>query len=296
MVAAVGSNVKSLKVGDEVYGFGLKHPMAKTIVEGSRGWSAEYAVITEDLLLVKPRHLAFVDVASPLVQTVTALQITRAAIALNPGAFPNGSLEGKTAFVPAGLGSSTNMAAQVAKNVYGAKKMITTVSTAKTQLVDKYLPGVFDQVVDYQTQDILKEIEKGSVDLMINARPDVKSYLPLMNPENGVIGALLAIPPSRVFVKALGEEAVPYWLRCVLDLAQLWYKWLFWGTNIKMLFVSGNPGAREDLEKAGELIAAGKVKAVYTAVDINDLDAIRKSCEDALSRTGTVGALIVKMC
>lgn len=295
MVAAVGSGVKSLKIGDDVYGFGLKHPMAKVLVDGSRGWCAEYAVITEDLLLLKPRHLAFEEVASPLTQTVTALQITRAAIALNPGAFPNDSLEGKTIFVPAGLGASTNMAAQVAKNVYGATKVITTVSTAKIPLLEKYVPGIFDQAVDYQTQDVVKEVRKGSVDLMYNAQPNVSSYLPLMDPENGVIGALLAAPPSKVMAKALGEDALPFWLRWALDLAQLWYRWTFWGTNIKMVFVSGNIGAREDAERAGELIAAGRVKAVYTAVNIDDLEAVVRSCEDALSRKGKVGSLIVKM-
>lgn len=269
--------------------------MAKTLADGSRGWCAEYAVITEDLLLLKPHHLAFEEVASPLPQTVTALQITRAAIALNPEAFPNDSLVGKTVFIPAGLGASTNMAAQVAKNVYGATKVITTVSTAKIALLDKYMPGVVDQAVDYQTQDVLNEVRKGSVDLMYNAQPNVSSYLPLMNPENGVIGALLAAPPSKVMAKALGEDVLPFWLRWALDLAQLWYRWMFWGTNIKMVFVSGNPGAREDTERAGELIAAGKVKAVYTAVNIDDLDAIVKSCEDALNRQGKTGSLIVKI-
>lgn len=295
MVAAVGSGVRTLEVGDEVYGFGLKHPMAKSMADGSLGWCAEYAVTTEDLLLYKPRHLAFEQVASPLAQTVTALQVTRAAIALNPGAFPNDSLEGKTIFVPAGLGASTNMAAQVAKNVYGAKEVITTVSTTKIPLLDRYMPGVIDRAVDYQTQDVVKEIGKGRVDLMYNARPDVSSYLPLMDPKNGVIGALLATPPSEVMAKALGEGVIPFWLRWAMDLAQLWYRWRFRGTNIKMVFVSGNVGLREDVERAGELIAAAKVKSVYTAVSIDDLDAVIRGCEQVLSRTGKVGSLVVKM-
>lgn len=264
-------------------------------MDKAHGWCAEYTVIIEELLLLKPRHLAFEQVASPLAPTVTALQTTRATIDLNPSAFPDGNLEEKTVFVPAGLGASISMAAQVAKNVFGAKNIITTVSTAKVSLLDKYLPGIFDQVVDYQTQDVMQEVGKGVVDVMYNARPDVSSYVPLMDPENGVIGAILAVPPSKVFAKAIGEDVVPFWLRWVLDLAQLWYKWTFWGTKIKMVFVSGNPGAREDVERAGELIAVGKVKAVYTAVDIDDMDAVIKRCEDALNRTGKIGSLIIKM-
>lgn len=295
MVVAVGSGVKSVRIGDEVYGFGLKHPMAKLVADGSRGWCADYAVIAEELLLHKPRHCTFEEVASPLAPTVTALQITHAAMALNPGAFPNNSLEGKTVFVPAGLGASTHMTAQVAKNVYGAKEVITTVSTAKVPLLEKCLPGVYDRAVDYTTQNVIKEVGKGRVDFMYNARPDVSSYLPLMNSENGVIGALLATPSSKTMAKALGEDVLPFWLRWALDLGQLWYRWRFWGTNIKMVFVSGNVGIREDVERAGELIAAAKVKSVHTAVAIDDLGTVIRGCEDALSRRGKVGSLVVKM-
>lgn len=295
MVVAVGSQVKSLKVGDEVYGVGLKHPMAKYFADGSCGWCADYVVTAEDLLLPKPPHLTFENVASLLPSTVSALQITKHAIALNPGNFPNGTLEGKTVLVTAGLGASTSVAAQVAKNVYGAKEVITTVSTAKIPLLDKYLPGVFDRAVDYQTQDIVKEIGKGKVDFLYNSRPGLSEYLPSMDPDNGVIAALLAIPPSKILEKSMGEGITPFWLRWLLDLAQLWYWWKMSGTNIKMGFVSGNLGVREDVERAGELISIGKVKAINTVVDFNDLEVVKRGCEEARTLKGRVGRLVVKI-
>lgn len=109
VVAAVGSEVRSVRTGDAVYGVGLKRPMGWFWTRQS-GWCAEYAVTTEDLLLPKPVHLSFEDAASLLGSTLTAMQITGAAMALNPAAFPLQSLEGKTALVTAGLGAATSVA------------------------------------------------------------------------------------------------------------------------------------------------------------------------------------------
>ncbi|KAL2288047.1 hypothetical protein FJTKL_04773 [Diaporthe vaccinii] len=119
VVAAVGAEVRSFRVGDAVYGIALKRPMGRFWTEQS-GWCADYAVASEDLLLPKPAHLSFEEAASLLGSTLTAIQITRAAIALNPAAFPRQSLEGKTALVTAGLGAATSIACQLLKNVYGA--------------------------------------------------------------------------------------------------------------------------------------------------------------------------------
>lgn len=296
-VAAVGSGVTSLRAGDAVYGVGLKRPMARYFSDGSRGWAAEYAVTTADLLLPKPAHVSFEAAAMLLANTVTAIQITRAAVALGPVAFSlGGSLEGKTVLVTAGLGASTSVAAQYAKNVMGAREVITTVSSAKVPLVDRYLgPGTVDRVIDYQTQDVVQAVGRGKVDLLYCSRPDVWSYLPVMKREGGVIAAIVAVPSSEVLSQALGEEVLPFWLRWGLDLFQWWYRWKLWGTGVQMKLVSGNLGVREDLEVAGEIIATGKVKGVYTAVPLEDLDAIKKGCEEARTLKGRIGKLVVKM-
>lgn len=294
----MGSAVTSLRPGDAVYGVGLKRPMARYFSDGSKGWAADYAVTTADLLLPKPPHLSFEEAAMPLSNTITAIQSTRAAMALNPAAFPGGTLEGKTVLVTAGLGAVTGVAAQYAKNVMGARELITTVSTAKVPLVERYMgEGTVDRVVDYQTQDLVREVGKGKVDLLYSSQNDVWNYLPLMKRDGGggVIAALVAIPDSKSLDEMMGEGVVPFWAKWLMDAAQWWYRWKFWRTGVQMGFISGNLGVREDMEKAGEIIATGKVRAVYTTVPLEDLGGIKEGSEQARTRKGRIGTLIVKL-
>lgn len=290
----MGSGVRSFKPGDAVYGVGIKQPMGQYLTKQC-GWCADYAITTEDLLLPKPPQLSFEEAASVLGSTITALQLIPSAMALNPSAFPDGSLEGKTVLVTAGLGAATSIAVQVAKNVFGAKEVITTVSTAKVPLLEGLIPGVVDKVVDYQTQDVAKEIGKAKVDFLYNSRPDLTSYFPLMEPKNGVIAAILAIPTSKTLKGAMGPGIVPFWVGWLLDLAQLWYWWGLKGTNVKIGFRSGNPGVREDMERAGEIIATGKVKAVMRAVALDELETVKQRCEEVLTLKGGVGKLVIKL-
>lgn len=298
----MGSGITSLRAGDAVYGMGLKWPMARYFSDGSGGWAAEYAVTSAGLLVRKPAHVSFEEAAVLLANTVTAIQITRAAVALSPAAFPAASggsgalLEGKTVLVTAGLGSSTSVAAQYAKNVLGAREVLVTVSSAKVPLVDRWLgPGTVDGVVDYQTQDVVEAVGRGRVDLLYCSRPDLWNYLPVMKRDGGVIAAIVAVPPSKVLGQAMGKGVLPFWVRWGLDLFQWWYRWKLWGTGVQMKFVSGNLGVREDLESAGEIIATGKVKAVYTSVLLDDLDAIKTGCENARTLKGGIGRLVVKI-
>lgn len=294
VVAAVGNSVQSFRVGDAVYGMGLQRPMAKYFANGAGGWCAEYVVTTANLLLMKPPQLSFEEAASGLGNLVTAIQSTRACMELNPGLFPDRTLEGKTVLVTAGLGASTSIAAQYAKSVMGAREVITTVSTAKVPLLDKLLPGVFDQVVDYQTQKLVLEVGEGRVDFLYNSRIDVMSYLPVMK-RDGVIAPILGLPKPELFEHMMGVGMVPFWVKWILMLAQLYYRWKLSGTNIKMQFVSGDMGIREDLEKAGEILATGKVKAIQTIVSFDDLEAIKIGCDQARTLKGKVGQLVVKI-
>ncbi|KAJ3511466.1 hypothetical protein NM208_g15429 [Fusarium decemcellulare] len=59
----------------------------------------------------------------------------------------------------------------------------------------------------------------------------------------------------------------------------IWYKWKLRGTKIKHEFVSGGPHIREDTEVVADLIAKGKIRAVYTTVDLADLDEVTGSSE-----------------
>lgn len=83
-VVEVGTDVQTLKVGDEVYA---------RLPEIHRGSWAEYAKSTEAFIALKPTNMSFSEAASLPLAAVTALQ------AFNQY---SGSLEGKTVFIPAG--------------------------------------------------------------------------------------------------------------------------------------------------------------------------------------------------
>lgn len=276
----------TLRVGDSVYGTGLKHPMAKLLTDGSRGWCAEYAVTTADLLLRKPDHLSFEDAAGVLANTVTAIQLSRAA--------GISSLEGKTVLVTAGLGSSSSIAAQYAKNVLGAREVIATVSTAKVPLLEQYMPGVVDRAVDYQKEDVVSAVGKRTVDVLYNARPEAMALLPTLK-KGGILAAIVAVPTSATMQKSLGKGVLPFWVRWGLDLFQWYYRWKLWWVGARMVFLSADMGARKDVERAGELIALGKIRRVHTVVPFEDLEDIRKGCMEAMTLKGRIGKLVIKI-
>jgi len=97
-----------------------------------------------------------------------------------------GGLKGKTVFVPAGLGGCGSTALMLLKSVYGAGKVITTVSTKKVALVTGMLgEGVVDQVIDYTKQDVVREIGVGTVDFMFDTAMTVFPYIAVLKPGTG---------------------------------------------------------------------------------------------------------------
>ncbi|KAJ0306171.1 hypothetical protein Brms1b_010475 [Colletotrichum noveboracense] len=128
VVTQVGKDVKGIKVGDEVF---------SRLPEASRGAWSEYAKCPERYVALKPKNLSFEDAASLPLAGMTALQTLSRY---------QGSLAGKTVFVPAGLSGTGAYACQLAKKVFNAGKVITTVSTSKVDQVPKLLgDGTVDQ-------------------------------------------------------------------------------------------------------------------------------------------------------
>ena len=289
VIVAVGSEVKNLRVGDEVYGFNLDKPLINT---PPGGFGSQYAISEERFLVTKPPHLSFEEVCTFPGLTVTAYQTFRRGLQFRG----EESLEGKTVFIPAALSASGSIAIQVARNIYGATKIISTVSTAKIPLVERYLgAGMVDQLIDYQTENLADHIPKGSIDLMYNTQfSTLNPAIPLVDPKNGVIVSIAGIPPKSTLKEFLGD-LFPFWLGLVLDLGQLYYKWKFWGTNIQYEMVSGSPNIREDMERVGEWIAQGKLKAVMTVVDLEDIKEVRKACARVAEGKGGLGKLVIKV-
>ncbi|KLU88672.1 hypothetical protein MAPG_07657 [Magnaporthiopsis poae ATCC 64411] len=294
VVVAVGSGVKSLKVGDEVMGGRFTKPVFPNVYDG---WIAEYAVAPESLLVRKPRNISFEDAACLTGSTVTAYQCFKRGVVelmrlpAGPGASP---LEGKTVFVPGALSATGGIGVQMAKNVFGASKVISTVSTPKLPVVERHLgPGIVDQLIDYKTQDVAKEVGMGTVDFVYNTQWGLEGTFPLLKPKTGVVVSIASIPPPDVMRGTLGK--MPLVVTVILTIVQWWYDWKTRGTNIQRLFVSGNPACREDCEECVELVARGKIKAVKTVVSFGDLTAMRSELSKVYSGKGGLGALVVKI-
>lgn len=288
VVIAIGSDVKSLKIGDEVYGLNVEKPMFRG---KPAAFCSQYAIVKENLLLPKPKHVSFEGAASFAGFVVTAYQVIRR------GLQKRGvdSLEGLTVFIPGGLSGTGSVLIPVAKNVFGAKKIVTTVSTAKIPLVEEYLPGLVDQVVDYKTQQVSDVVPPGSVDFAINTQwGSLDDCIAPLNPKTGTLMSITSIPSKETVKEILGDR-FRWWFAVVLSIARLYYKWKLMGTNLEHEMISGGPHIREDLEKAGEIIALGQVKPTIRTVDLEDIEAVRKGCDEVFTGKGGLGKLVVRI-
>ncbi|MEK3838077.1 MULTISPECIES: NADP-dependent oxidoreductase [unclassified Paenibacillus] len=129
VITQVGDKVKKFRVGDEIYG----RPRKSKI-----GTFAEYIVVHEDDIALKPRNLTFEEAASIPLVGLTSYQALHDILQLTAG---------QKVLIQAGAGGVGTFAIQLAKvmGIYVA----TTASEAGTELV-KSLGA--DQVINYKTE------------------------------------------------------------------------------------------------------------------------------------------------
>ena len=128
-VAALGSGVSDIAIGDQVFG-----------VTNSQflGAYAEYALASAAMLSKKPRSLSYIEAASVPVIAVTAWQ----------GLFDYAHLEaGQTVVVHGAAGNVGAYAIQLAHRAH-----LRTVATVSTKDIDYVRKLGADEVVDYQTK------------------------------------------------------------------------------------------------------------------------------------------------
>lgn len=134
VVVARGSDVVKFHVGDEVYGniqdFESKGQLKQL------GTLAEFIVVEERLVAVKPKALSFEEAASLPLAIQTAIEGFRTA----------DFKEGQSIFVVGGGGGVGTLVVQLAKHFYGSSYVVATASTPKLEFVRSL--GA-DKVVDY---------------------------------------------------------------------------------------------------------------------------------------------------
>lgn len=202
-------------------------------------------------------------------------------------------MKGKTVLIPAGLSGTGSVAAQLVKHVYGASKVIITVSTSKIALVPTFLgDATVDHIIDYKTQDIRKEIPPASVDLVFDTLGTMTSLIPFVKPT----GTLLSIAsiPAREGTKNEFPNA-PSWMLYLLDIVNWYYSWKLSGKQIHYEFVYGahNNGT---LGEIGRWVEEKKLRPVVgKVVSFNDLKAIRDGCTEIYNGTGGVGKFVIQI-
>ncbi|KAK3041786.1 hypothetical protein RJ639_000302 [Escallonia herrerae] len=183
MVVKVGSQVKGLKEGDEVYG-----DINEKALHGPKqaGSLAEYTAVEEKLLALKPKSLDFAQAAGLPLAMETAYE----------GLEKSGFSAGKSILVLGGAGGVGSLVVQLAKHVFGASRVAATSSTGKLELL-KSLGA--DLAIDYTKENFEDLPEKFDVvyDTVGQCDRAVKAVK-----EGGSVAVLTGAvtPPGFIFV------------------------------------------------------------------------------------------------
>ncbi|CAA7408560.1 unnamed protein product [Spirodela intermedia] len=191
IVVKVGSQVKSFKEGDEVYGDINEKALENPKQSGSL---AEYTAVEEKLLALKPKNIDFVQAAGFPLALETAYE----------GLEKAGFSSGKSVLVLGGAGGVGSLVIQLAKNVYGSSRVAATSSTGKLELL-KSLGA--DLAIDYTKENFEELPEKFDVvyDTVGQGEKAAKAVK-----EGGSVVCLTGavVPPGFRFVVTSNGEAL----------------------------------------------------------------------------------------
>ena len=278
IISEVGSSITAFKPGDKVYGFTF----------GGRA-AAEYLLLSSNYkyhITKIPEGLSFEEAASLVAHTAVGAL-------LRADAELPGGLKGKTVLVPGALGGVSSTVLQLLKPVFGAGKVITTVSTKKVPLVSGILgEGLVDHVIDYTTQDVVSEIGKGTVDFFFDTVGVAMPYIEVLKPNTGFLLTILG-KSGQTLAKDWPET--PWWLVKVLDIldgVQKWRAWR-WGVRYDHVFTQFTDATSE---KVAEWVKEGKLKAIIgKTAEMYDLKAAKDMLDAAGSAKGAIGKSVVKL-
>ncbi|KAF3388440.1 2-methylene-furan-3-one reductase [Penicillium rolfsii] len=302
IITETGRDVKKFNIGDAVY---VKLP------EVSRGSCSEFVRCSEEHIALKPSCLSFEEAASIPLAAMTAHQALR---------LYRADLSGKTVFVPAGLSGTGLFACQLAKHVFRAGKVITTVSTAKIPKIKELLgedtvdegkvvyqiftfhhsisnPG---EVIDYTKLDPRDVIEHGTVDFLFDTAGLAMELLCLMRPGSSRIVSVSTLPSGNQLqdsplLELAHRPTVPFAFRMGLNLLDQIQKFRArrYKTEYSYLFLESTG---KDLDELKQYIEDGRLKTVIgTIADLRDAEAVRKACDVVYSGRGGLGKLVIRV-
>ncbi|WDF46654.1 NADP-dependent oxidoreductase [Chryseobacterium sp. KACC 21268] len=231
IVIEIGSKVKNIKIGDEVF---------SRVPDFQIGAFSEYIAIDEDFVAPKPKNISMEEAASiPLVGlTVWQAFIEKANLK-----------KGQKVFIQAGSGGVGTFAIQLAKHL-GA--FVATTTSEKNIEFVKQLGA--DLVIDYKTQDfenILKDY-----DLVLNSQDQktLEKSIRILKPGGKVIS--ISGPPDVDFAKTIGLN---FLLRTVIFLLSFKTKKLAKKQNVDYAFLFMQANGKQ-LTEISKLIESGIIK------------------------------------
>lgn len=234
-VVEVGSNVTQFKAGDEVY--------AKTDLNGA---FAEYTVVQQSSLALKPQNLSMEQAASLPLVTLTAWQALVEMAKVQPG---------QKVLIHAGSGGVGSIAIQLAKSL-GA--IVATTTSGKNARWVRELGA--DIIVDYKTTDFEQELKDYDVVLDTQGGKALEKSLNVLKRGGRLIS--LAGPPDQATTEAFNPN---WFLKCVIPMLSwsIRHKAKKRGVTYSFLFMQPNG---QQLSKISELVEAGKIKPIVDQI------------------------------
>ncbi len=237
VVVQVGSRVQRFKLGDEVYA----RPHHDRI-----GTFAEFIVMNENDVALKPRQLTMEEAASIPLVGLTAWQAL----------IERGQLKaGQKVLIHAGSGGVGTFAIQLAKQL-GAF-VATTTSTANVDLMKRL--GA-DVVIDYKKDDFAQVLRDYDVVLNSLGKETLEKSLKVLKPGGRLIS--ISGPPDPAFARDLGTSWLVRQVTRLLSY-RIRRKAKRHSVNYSFLFMKANG---EQLHKISSLIDAGSVRPVVDRV------------------------------
>jgi len=202
-----------------------------------------------------------------------------------------GGLKGKTIYIPAGLSGTGSFGIQLAKNVFGAGKVITTLSPGKiVKAKELFGAGTPDQIIDYTKEDVKKAIGKGTVDFMFDPVAGTLGSLPIMK-KNGVIVSISTLPNGSEMNQSYPNMAG--WLVGVMNVVDwLVTRWISWkDVRYSYLILRSDKG---DLKRITTFCDEGKLFPIIgRQVKLEDIEGVRKGCQESLDGKGGFGKFVI---
>ncbi len=165
-VEAVGSAVTQFRPGDAVYG---------DLAAVGNGAFAEYSVVPEHALALKPANLTFEQAAAVPMAAVTALQALRDGAKLGAG---------QKVLINGASGGVGTFAVQIAKS-FGAE----VTAVCSTRNVDLVRSLGADHIIDYKREDITRSAQRYDSILAVNGYHPLSAYKRILRPEGRYVMA-----------------------------------------------------------------------------------------------------------